>query len=83
MSSSESILDNFKNLPLPLTFTPVIKRPRNQHNLENTNNNNSSQVLEPDINLRTTLYNEKTKRIKQGNLNELYILRKQCFMQIP
>ena len=45
-SSSESVLNNFKKLPLPSTSTPLIKRPKNEHNLENTNNNNRSKVLE-------------------------------------
>ena len=48
-SSLESVLNNFENLPLLSTSTPLIKRPKNEHNLENTNNNNSSQVLEPEL----------------------------------
>ena len=43
---------------MPSISTPLIKRPRNEHNLDNTNNNNSFQVLEPDIDLHVTLYNE-------------------------
>ena len=48
-SSPESVLNNFKNLPSTSTSTSLIKRLENEHNLENTNNNNSSRVLEPDI----------------------------------
>ena len=48
-NSSEPLLNNFKNLPLPSTSTPLIKRPKNEHNLENTNHNNNSQVLEPEL----------------------------------
>ena len=33
-SSSESVLNNFKNLPLPSRSTPLITRPQNDHNLE-------------------------------------------------
>ena len=76
-SSSESVLDNFKNLPLPSSSTPLIKRPKNQHNLENTNNNNSSQVLEPDIDLQIMSYDEKIQRKKLEHVNELYILQNQ------
>ena len=64
-SSSESVLNNFKNLPLPSSSAPLIKRPKNEHNLEITNNNNSFQVLELDINLQIMLYDEKIQRIKQ------------------
>ena len=76
-SSSESVLNNFKNLPLPSSSTPLIKRPKNQHNLENTNNSNSSQVLEPDIDLQIMSYDEKIPRIKQEHVNELYTLQNQ------
>ena len=76
-SSSESVLNNFKNLPLPSTSTPLIKRPKNEQNLENTNNNNSSQVLEPDIDSQMTSYDEKIQRIKQERVNELYMLQNQ------
>ena len=48
-SSLESVLNNFKNLPLPSTSTPLIKRHKNKHNFENTNHNNSSQVLESEL----------------------------------
>ena len=41
-SSSESVLNNFKNLSLPSTSTPLIKRLKNEHILGNTNNNNDS-----------------------------------------
>lgn len=43
-SSSESAVENFKNLPSPPTSTLIIKRPKNAHNLENTNNYN---ILKP------------------------------------
>ena len=39
-SSSESVLNNCKNLSLPSTSTPLIKRLKNEHILGNTNNNN-------------------------------------------
>ena len=70
-SSSECILNNFKNFPLPSTSTPLIKRPKNEHNLENANNNNSSQVLEPDNDLQMTLYDEKIPIRKQVHVTEL------------
>ena len=54
-SSSEFVLNKFKNLPLPSTSTPVNKRPKNEHNLGNTNNNNSSQVLILICKLRQTM----------------------------
>ena len=73
-SSSEFVLNKFRNLLLPSTSTPVNKRPKNEHNLGNTNNNNSSQVLEPNIDLQITSDNEKIQRIKQEHVNELYIL---------
>ena len=49
ISSSEFALNNLNNLPLPSTSTLLIKRSKNQHNLENTNDNNNYQVLEPYI----------------------------------
>ena len=73
-STSEFLLNKSRNLPLPSTSTPVNKRPKNEHNLGNTNNNNSSQVLEPNIDLQITSDNEKIQRIKQEHVNELYIL---------
>ena len=48
----------------------------NEHNLENTNNDNSCQVLEPDIDLQMTSYDEKIQRIKQEHRIELYIYYK-------
>ena len=75
--SSKSVLDNFKNLPLPATSTPLIKRSKNPHNLENTNNNNISQALETDIDLKITSIDENIQRIKQEHVNELYIFQNQ------
>ena len=74
-SSSESFLNKFKNLPLSSSSTPLIKRPKNEHNLEITNNSNSSLVLELDINLQIMSYHEKIQIIKQEHVNELYILQ--------
>lgn len=68
-SKSESALENFKNLPSPPTSTLLIKRPKIEHSLEKTNKNNSSQVLEPDIDLQMTSYNEKIQRMKQKHVN--------------
>ena len=76
-SSSESVLNSFKNLPLPSSSTALIKRPKNEHNLENTNNNNSSQALETDTDLEIMSYDEKIQRIKQEHVNELYKLQNQ------
>ena len=76
-SSSESFLNKFKNLPLSSSSTPLIKRPKNEHNLEITNNSNSSLVLELDINLQIMSYHEKIQIIKQEHVNELYILQNQ------
>ena len=49
-SSSESALENFKNLPSPPTSTLLIKRPKNAHNLENTNSYNIFKALENKVN---------------------------------
>ena len=49
-SQSESALENFKNLPSPPTSTLLIKRPKNAHNLENTNNYNIFKALENKVN---------------------------------
>ena len=51
--------------------------PSMNYDLENTNNDNSSQVLEPDIDLQMMPYDEKSQRIKQEHVNELYILQNQ------
>ena len=40
-------------------------------------NNNSSQVLESDIDLQIKSYDEKIQIIKQEHVNELYILQNQ------
>ena len=77
-SSSESVLNTFKNLLLPSSSsTPLIKRPKNEHNLKNANNSNSSHVLEPDTDLQIMSYDEKIHRTKQEHVNELYILQNQ------
>lgn len=60
--SSEPALNNFKNLPLPLASTSIIERPKN----ERTNNNTTSQVLELDIELQMTSFNEKNSENKTG-----------------
>lgn len=41
----------------PSTSTPLIKKPKNEHNLKNTNNNNNFQVSEPYISLKLREYN--------------------------
>ena len=60
--SSEPALNNFKKLPLPLASTSTIERPQNEH----TNNNTTSQVLQLDIELQMTSFNEKNSENKTG-----------------
>ena len=68
-SSSGSVLSNFKNLFLPPTSTPLIKRSKNAHNLENTNNNYISQYfLETDTDLKIMSIDEAIQRIKQKHV---------------
>ena len=72
-SSSESVLNNFKSLPLPSTSTPLIKRPKNEDNLENKNDNSRSQVLELDMDLQMTSYDQNFQRIKRNmSMNYVY-----------
>lgn len=55
-------LTNLRNdLYFPQTSTLLIKRPKIEHSLEKTNKNNSSQVLEPDIDLQMTSYNSENE----------------------